>query len=130
MSFFHPMTFGAWLHLAVWAVGVVPLTRFLQAMWEFRSRGWDDWKRFHHAYIGVALLCVPILPWLWIAVSVACWARGLWLLIDDADQHWRQLLSPAYESPWHRRYARALRWLGKRSWGRWIVAQLKKLRLA
>lgn len=120
----------AWLHVAACVVGIVEFSRFVMAMREFERIGNPDWRRFHHAYLGLALLLFPALPGAWIVLSLAVWYLAVDWIRDDADQHWEQLIHPGYESPWHRRYARILRWLARFTWGRWIVSQLKRVSLA
>lgn len=125
------MTFMDWLHSVVAVVAFVDLTRFAMAMWRFHARGNPEWKRFHHAYIGVLLVALPALGGWWALLSVLFWALGSDLIHDDADQHERQLdMDPSYQGAWHRRYARFLGWLEKFRLGRWIVTQLKKVSLA
>ena len=79
----------------------------------------------HHFYFGiVAMILAWVLLW---TTSTSAWvlavlmAFGVWMVVDDMYQHWRQkqqikysLLGEKYHSPVHRLYQFLFGWLHKR----------------
>jgi len=71
-------------------------------------------REWHHGYVGLAALAGSFVYVLavdrphWIAALV--WLAGLWLLADDAYQHWRQHYEPDYRSPVNRLWGWMLRY--------------------
>jgi len=126
------MSFWNWIHAAVALVAFVEFSRFLQALYGLWKVENPDWRHFHHAYIGVLLLAVPTLGGAWVTLSVLSWLLAVDLIHDDAGEHLTQLRTGdfTYQSEWHKLYARFLVFIARWSWGRWLIRQLKKLRLA
>lgn len=112
------------LHFCVLLVGAGVAALWANSIWELHERRALPLTQMHHEYLGALLLLAPA-SWRWGALVV--WALGLWVMIDDAVQHERQLEAPWYLSPLHLWYARAYRWLFQWRWTaremRWLHAR-------
>ena len=64
-----------------------------------------DWWELHHGYYGIVLIALGIallsLGFMW--AGIVSLAFGVWYLVDDIYQHWRQVKeqNPLYHSPVH-----------------------------
>src|SRR5260370_13521804 len=85
---------------------------FALAMWEgalTRADGHPSDVRaneLHHLYLGLLLILatLPLGGWRWIATL---WIGAL-LMADDAYEHLRQAVEPAFQSPLHQLFAKYL----------------------
>ncbi len=114
-------------------VALVAIGGFGIAMWEAALARADGHpsdvraRELHHCYLGLLLIVatLPLGGWRWIATL---WV-GAAVMADDAYEHLRQVVEPAFQSPLHRLFARYLwplapiRWLagvGNRLFGKRI----------
>lgn len=76
-------------------------------------------REWHHGWLGAALVAgsLAVFPWHPVAALVLA-ALGVWLIADDLGQHARQLRQRRRlghyapdDSPLHRAYVRAARWV-------------------
>lgn len=70
-----------------------------------------DLKGFHHMYLGLLMVLAGFLVLIYKQDKI--WSAllaggGLWLVLDDWFQHWKQITEPAYRSFLHRMYGKLL----------------------
>ncbi len=113
--------------VGICAAGVAAIA-FALAMWEgalTRADGHPSDVRaneLHHLYLGLLLILatLPLGGWRWIATL---WIGAL-LMADDAYEHLRQAVEPAFQSPLHQLFAKYLWPLAP---VQWLAAQLNRL---
>jgi hypothetical protein len=111
-----------------WAIAVFSGTVWNMSVWELKAfRNAQGKLQMHHAYLGAALALVASL-FLWQGLAVVAVLLGLWWLVDDAENHLRQLIQQlsgvpvTYESPWHRWYV----WVVSHAialWAKWTATK-------